>query len=201
MRYPILLASLLMGISCGKPEKEKTETEEAITPDQSKIYSADSGYTTGSTMNNKKSGWWKSFNAQNQLLSEELYDNNEQLMRERLITNGEVSSERMISDQGELVITYHPNGRIQSYGFYKTDSIPANKALTGDSRQFDKNGTQRLYSNFDHNRGIITEIEYDAAGKIWEERYYKTECPNCNQIPTGTWKKYIDGKLKETVKH
>ncbi len=199
MKCTIALTAIFMFASCNNQKKEAEPQEETTTQNQSTRYNPDSGYTTGTTLNNKKNGWWKSFNQHGQLVAEELYDATEHVLRERLVTNAEISSERMITQHGELVVTYHPNGRMASYGYYKADSIDTNRTLTGDSRQFDKNGILRLYSNFNEKTRLVSETEYDYTGQLLEERFY-IYINQTTKKNTGTWKKYKNGKLIETVK-
>lgn len=166
------------------------------------MYAEDSSsYSVGLFTNNRKTGWWKSYNANGGLLSEDFYNNNEQLLHE-VVTDGKVSSaERIITPNGELIISYHPNGRMKFFGYFTQADSTAPKVLSGDAREYDSTGVMRLYSNFDNEKGLVGEREYNSSGQIFEERYYNVACPTCDKKPTGTWKTYSNGKLEKTTKH
>lgn len=181
---------------------ESPLAEETTTDRENKVYADDSSsYSVGLFTNNRKTGWWKSYNANGGLLSEDFYNNNEQLLHE-VVTDGKVSSaERIITPSGELIISYHSNGRMKFFGYFTQADSTAPKVLSGDAREYDSTGVMRLYSNFDNEKGLVSEREYNSSGQLFEERYYSVACATCDKKPTGTWKTYSNGKLEKTTKH
>lgn len=194
--------STIIAILCYSCNSENDTMQNENKIQENKVYAEDSSsYSVGLFTNNRKTGWWKSYNANGGLLSEDFYNNNEQLLHE-VVTDGKVSSaERIITPSGELIISYHPNGRMKFFGYFTQADSTAPKVLSGDAREYDSTGVMRLYSNFDNEKGLVSELEYNSSGQIFEERYYSLACPTCDKKPTGTWKTYSNGKLEKTTKH
>lgn len=195
-----LLWGALLLFSCTTEQSAQEKTAPAN--EQQKIYAADSSsYSVGVYMNNKKTGWWKSYNANGQLLSEDLYNREEKLLHERLTDGQLTSAERIVTPGGELVISYHPNGRLKFFGYFTQADSSAPKILNGDARDFDSTGVLRLHSHYDVSKGLVSEKEYNAMGQLFQERYFNVPCPSCDKKPTGTWKTYQNGKLEKTTRY
>jgi antitoxin component YwqK of YwqJK toxin-antitoxin module len=199
MKIHLFTIIAILCYSCHS-ENDTIQNENEI--QENKVYAEDSSsYSVGLFTNNIKTGWWKSYNANGGLLSEDFYNNNEQLLHE-VVTDGKVSSaERIITPSGELIISYHSNGRMKFFGYFTQADSTAPKVLSGDAREYDSTGVMRLYSNFDNEKGLVSEREYNSSGQLFEERYYSLACPTCDKKPTGTWKTYSKGKLEKTTKH
>ena len=199
MKIHLFTIIAILCYSC-RSENDTIQNENEIK--ENKVYAEDSSsYSVGLFTNNRKTGWWKSYNVNGGLLSEDFYNNNEQLLHE-VVTDGKVSSaERIITPSGELIISYHTNGRMKFFGYFTQADSTAPKILSGDAREYDSTGVMRLYSNFDNEKGLVSEREYNSSGQLFEERYYSVACPTCDKKPTGTWKTYSNGKLEKTTKH
>ncbi len=192
----------IIAILCYSCHSENDTVQNNTEITENKVYAADSSsYSVGLFTNNRKTGWWKSYNANGGLLSEDFYNNNEQLLHE-VVTDGRMSSaERIITPGGELIISYHSNGRMKFFGYFTQADSASPKILSGDAREYDSTGVMRLYSNFDNEKGLVSEREYNSSGQLFEERYFSVACPTCDKKPTGIWKTYSNGKLEKTTKH